>query len=132
MRQRIGDAEEIHELHVCRRHSGLPSPKIHRDRIWILELHDPEQSIRVGVNARVEVMDLRREIGEVVPTPIEVQSNECESSLMNGAVLSDVDASGKPHVRVEQQRFRAAVRVGGLPASLNIGDTHEAVEVGQT
>ena len=51
----------------------------------------------------VEVVDLGRESVEVVPTSVEVQSNEAESSLMDRSILTHVNAAHEPHVGVEQK-----------------------------
>jgi hypothetical protein len=65
----------------------------------------PEQSGWIGVNARVEVMDLAGEIREVILTSVEIQSNEPERPLMCTSVQSHVDAAHEPHVCVKKKRL---------------------------
>src|SRR5207245_5052014 len=76
-------------------------------------------------------MDLGGEVGEVILTSVQVQSNKAESSLVNSAVLADVDAAHEPHVGVEQQGLDTTVWVGSRACALHVGDADEAVEVGQ-
>src|SRR5438309_3679007 len=78
---------------------------------------------------RVEVEDLGRETVEVVPTSIEVQSNEAEGSLMDRSILTHVNAAHEPHVGVEQKGFCRSVGVRRGPGALDVGDSHKTVEV---
>src|SRR5690242_19786852 len=89
-----------------------------------------EQPARIRVNARVEIVDLGREVREVVPTSVEVQSNEPELPLVNCSVQAYVYAAHEAHVGVEEERLGRPVRVGRDARALDVGDPDEAVEVG--
>ena len=82
------------------------------------------------MDARVEVMDLGGEVYEVVPTSVEVKSNESERPAVNGAILADVDALHEAHIGVEEERLDAAVGMfgGSLPA--HVCDADRALEIG--
>ncbi len=77
----------------------------------------------------VEVVDLGREIREVILTSVEVQSNEAECSLVDRSILANIDAAHEAHVCVEQKCFCASVWVRRRAGALNVGDSYEAVEV---
>jgi len=49
----------------------------------------------------IEVVDLGREIREVILTSVEVQSNEAERSFVDSSVEADVSAAHEAHVSVE-------------------------------
>lgn len=61
----------------------------------------PEQSGWIGVDARIEVMDLGGEVREVILTSVKIQSNEPERPLMYTSVQSHVGAAHEPHVGVK-------------------------------
>src|SRR5215813_11604354 len=82
------------------------------------------------MDPRVEVVYLGGEVFEVEPTPVEVQSNEPESSLVFLAVLSDVDTFHKAHVGVKEERLDAAVGMLGDAFSPHVCDADETLEVG--
>ena len=54
------------------------------------------------MDPRVEVVDLGREILEVILTSVEVQSNEAECSLVDRSILAHIHTAHKAHVGVEQ------------------------------
>ena len=101
MEQRVRDVEVIQNPHVSCCHMRFARANLHVEGTIRRERHDPEQAARIRVYPWVEVVDLCREIGEVILTSVQVQSNKCECALMNGAVLPDIYAAGKPHVSVE-------------------------------
>ena len=90
----------------------------------------PEQAARVGMDPRVEVVNLGGEVVEVELTSVEIKSNEPERPLVNGAILTDVGAFHKAHIGVEQERLDAAVRIPGGPCSLYFSDADLALEIG--
>lgn len=65
--------------------------------------HGPEQASGIGVDARIEVVNLCREVGKVKLTFEEVQSDEAEDALVNVTIHADIRALHEPHIRVEQQ-----------------------------
>jgi hypothetical protein len=89
----------------------------------------PEEPTGIRVDARVKVVDLGREAYEVVPTSIEIQSDECECTVVDRSVETHIYPAHEAHVRVEEQRFRGTVRIGRSSSPLNFGHAHEAVEV---
>src|SRR5262249_54453832 len=89
----------------------------------------PEEAFRVGRNTRVEVMDLRREVREVILTSVEVQSDESECPFVDGSILAHVDALHEAHVRVEKESFDGTVRVSRGARSLHVRASRKAVEV---
>ncbi len=50
------------------------------------------------MDPRVEVVDLGREVGEVILTSIQIQSDEPESPFVDRSVGPDVDTTHKAHV----------------------------------
>ena len=90
----------------------------------------PEQAVRVGLDPRVEVVNLGGEVLEVEPTSVEVKSNESERAFVFGAIHADVDTLHKPHIGVEEQRLDAAVGICGGSLPTHVCDTDKAVEVG--
>ena len=90
----------------------------------------PEQAVRVGMDPRVEVVNLGGEILEVEPTSVQVESDEPERRLVNLAVQADVGALHEPHVSVEQQLLDAAVGVPGGSGSAHVRDADKALEIG--
>ena len=95
-----------------------------------LQRDRPEQAARVGMDPRVEVMNLGGEVCEVELTSVQVKSNEPERRLVNGAVQANVGALHEPHVGVEQERLDAAVGIPGGPGSPHVGDADKALEIG--
>ena len=91
-----------------------------------LQRDRPEQALRVGIDPRVEVMNLGGEVREVELTSVQVKSNEPERRLVNFAVQADVGTLHEPHVGVEQQRLDAAVGAEQHVAVARQG-THAAV-----
>jgi hypothetical protein len=87
-----------------------------------LQRDRPEQALRVGVDPRVEVMNLGGEIREVELTSVQVKSNKPERRLVNFAVQADIGALHEPHVGVEQQRLDAAVGIPAGSGSLHVCD----------
>lgn len=65
--------------------------------------NSPEQASGIGVDARIEVMNLCREVGKVKLTFEEVQSDEAEDALVNVIIHADRRALHEPHIHVEQQ-----------------------------
>jgi len=128
MEQRVGNVEEIEERHVRRRHSGPASPKVDIYPVWSSQRHYPEQSTRVRVNPRIEVVDL---ICRVNLTRVEVQSNKGECPLVNIAVLPNIRTTRKPHIGIERQGLRGPIRVLRCSSPLNLGDANESIEVSQ-
>jgi len=90
----------------------------------------PEQAARVGMDPRVEVMNLGGEVFEVEPTSVEVQSNESERSPMDGTILADVDAFHKAHIGVEEERLDAAIGIPCGTFSPHVRDADKAFEIG--
>ena len=136
MEQGVGDVEEVHDAQVLRPHPRLAIVQVNRHAVRTLvfaagrQRDRPEQALRVGIDARVEVMNLGGEILEVEPTSVQVKSNEPERRLVNGAVQADVSTLHEPHVGVEQQRLDAAVRIPGGSGSLHVCDPDKALEIG--
>ncbi len=89
----------------------------------------PEQPTGIRVDARIEVVDLGREVFEVILTSVEVQSDECERAFVDRSVNTHVYPTHEAHVGVEEQRFRGTVRIGRSSGALDFGHAHEAVEV---
>jgi len=90
----------------------------------------PEQAVRVGVDPRVEVVNLGGEVCEVELTSVEVKSNESERPPVSGAVLADVDTLHEAHIGVVEERLDAAVGIPGGPASPYVCDADKALEIG--
>src|SRR5579859_4178069 len=83
----------------------------------------PEQAAGIWHDARVEVMDLRREGVEVKLTSVEIQSDKAEGALVYSAVYADIDALHKAHVDIEQQTSGScALNLGGADEPVEIGD----------
>src|SRR6266446_8430669 len=95
--------------------------------IYTLSLHD---ALPIWMDPGVEVMNLGGEVCEVEPTSVEVESNESERRLVNGAILADVGALHKPHVGVEEERLDAAVGIPGGSVSPYVCDADKALEIG--
>jgi hypothetical protein len=102
----------------------------HAAVVLVPERDSPEQAVRVGMDAGVEVVDLGGEVREVEPTSVEIQSNESERASVYGAILADVETLHEAHVGVEEERFDAAVGVAGGSLSPDVGDADKALEVG--
>ena len=133
VQQGVGDVEEVPDMKVLRPHPRLAVVQVERHTLVILagpERDRPEQTAWVGMDPRVEVVNLSGEVFEVEPTPVEVQSNEPERSPVRFAVLSDVDTLHKAHVGVKEQRLGAPVGMPGDALSPHVGDADETLEVG--
>ena len=77
-----------------------PEPEVYRIERGVR--HGPEKAVWIRVDTGIKVMDLGREIREVILTSVEVQSNEAERSLVDSSVDPYVDAAHEAHVGVEQ------------------------------
>ena len=99
--ERVGDVEVVLEGEVVGLHTRLARTGVDVDAVRRRERHRPEQTARIGRDPRIEVVDLGAEIGEVEPTPVEVESDEPEGSSMHLFVDADVDAAHEAHVGVE-------------------------------
>ena len=123
-------------MQVLRPHPRLSIAQVDRHAAVTLVLavglqrDRPEQAARVGMDPRVEVVNLGGEIREVELTSVQVKSNEPERRLVNGAVQADIGALHEPHVGVEQERLDAAVRIPGGSGSLHVCDPDKALEIG--
>ncbi len=127
--QGVGDVEEVPDMEVARRHPRLALFQVGPHAVVPKRVR-PEQAARVGMDPRVEVVNLGGEVCEVKLTSVEVQSNEPERPPVNGAILADIDALHKAHVGIEQERLDAAARIPGGPSSLYLGDADSALEIG--
>ena len=134
--QGVGDIEEVPDTQVLRPHPRLAIVQVDRHAALTLvfaaglQRDRPEQALRVGIDPRVEVMNLGGEIREVELTSVQVKSNEPERRLVNLAVQADVGTLHEPHVGVEQQRLDAAVGIPAGSGSLHICDPGKALEIG--
>ena len=123
-------------MQVLRRHPRLasiqvdPHPALTLAMVTRAQRDRPEQAVGVGIDPRVEVMNLGGEVREVELTSVQVKSNEPERRMVNGAVQADVGALHEPHVGVEQERLDAAVGIPGGPGSLHVCDPDKALEIG--
>ena len=108
MEQGVGDVEEVHDAQVLRPHPRLSLVQVDRHAVLALafaaglQRNRPEQAARVGMDPRVEVMNLGGEIREVELTSVQVKSNEGECTLMELTVNIDELATGKAHIRSER------------------------------
>jgi hypothetical protein len=115
--QGVRDIEEVPDLDVRSPHPRLTVLQVDRYAALALvvvepgpalvlvigpEGYRPEQAARVGVDPRVEVVNLGGEVLEVEPTSVEIQSNESERSPVDGPILADVDALHEAHIGVEE------------------------------
>lgn len=123
-------------MQVLRPHPCLALAEADRHAAWTvvlaagLQRDRPEQAARVGIDPRVEVMNLGGEVREVKLTSVQVKSNEPERRLVNTAVQAGVGALHEPHVGVEQERLDAAVGVPGGSGSAYVCGPGKAVEIG--
>jgi len=143
--QGVGDIEEVPDVDVRRRHPRLTVLQVDRYAVLALvvvgpgpvlalvtrpERYRPEQAARVRMDPGVEVVNLGGEVFEVEPTSVEVQSNESERPLMDGAILADVDTLHKAHIGVEEERLDATVWIPCGAFSPHVRDTYKALEIG--
>jgi len=144
--QGVRDIEEIPDADVRRPHPRLTVIQVDRHAALALvvivgpgpaltlvagpERDRPEQAARVGMDPGVEVVNLGGEVLEVEPTSVEVQSNESERPLVNGAILADVDTFHKPHIGVEEERLDAAIGIRCGAFSPHVRDTDKTLEIG--
>ena len=89
--------------------------------------HRPEQPVGVGVDAEIEVVFLRREVGEVKLTSVEVQSDKAKGALVVLSIHTDILTAHEAHISVEEEG--AGPRPGPCPRSLHLGHADEAVEI---
>ena len=129
MEQGVGEIEKVPDAEVFRSHPGLAVVQVD-SHVVTLQRVRPEQAARVGMDPRVEVVNLGGEVVEVEPTPVEIKSNEPERPPVDLAILADVDTLHKAYIGVEQQRLDAAVRIPGGPCSLHFCDADLALEIG--
>jgi len=126
----VRDVEEVLDSQLGCGHSCLPRPKLHVEGVRIGKGNRPEQALGVGGDARVEVMNLGREVVEVILTSVEVQSDEPENSLVDRVVLADVDPAHESHVGIELEGLGAAVGIRCHAGALDVGHADKPVEVG--
>ena len=129
MEQRVRDVEVIQNPHVSCCHMRFARANLHVEGTIRRERHDPEQAARIRVYPWVEVVDLCREIGEVILTSVEVQSNEAERTFVDRSIHSDVDATHETHVGIEKQSLGASVGIRCRAGALHVGDPNETVEI---
>ncbi len=127
--QGVGDIEKVPGLEIPGRHPRLALMQIDAHGV-ALKRDCPEQATRIGMDPRVEVVNLGGEVCEVKLTSVEVQSDETERPPVNGAILADIDALHETHIGVEQQRLYAAIRMPGGPSSPHVCDADKALEIG--
>ena len=99
MKQRIGDVKKVRETKILDFHRSCASAQVNIDSV-VVNRNCPEQPLRVRVDARIEVVYLSREIGEVKLTSVEVQSDEPKGPLMYLPVAADVHPFHEAHIRV--------------------------------
>lgn len=129
MEQGVGDVEEVPDTEVPRRHPCLALFQIGPHAV-VPERVRPEQAVRVGMDPRVEVVNLGGEVCEVKLTSVEVESNEPERPPVDGAILADIDTLHKAHIGIEQERLDLAVRLPAGPSSLHLRHADRALEIG--
>ena len=79
----------------------------------------------------VVVVDLRWERGRSNRTGVQIESNKDLRALMHAAVCTDEFTFTKTHVRlICQWRSCAGGSVCSSAAAANMGQTHEAIEIG--
>jgi len=119
-------------MQVPRRHPRRALGQVNRHTAMVLvpERDGPEQAVRVGMDAGVEVVHLGGEVREVEPTSVEIQSNESERASVYGAIPADVDTLHEAHVGVEEERLDPAVGMAGGSLPPHVGHADEALEVG--
>jgi hypothetical protein len=127
--QGVGDIEKVPDTEVPRLHPRLALLQVDF-HVALLKRDRPEQAARVGMDPRVEVVNLGGEVCEVKLTSVEVESNEAERPRVNGAILANIDALHKAHVGVEQERLYAAIRIPGGPSSPHVCEADKAFEIG--
>src|SRR2546421_6185701 len=81
--------------------------------------HCPKQAVGERGDTRVEVVDLRGELGEVKLTFEDIQSDKAEGTVMDLPVYSNVFALHEAHVSIEEQAVR--------PSALDLGGANEAI-----
>jgi hypothetical protein len=125
--QRIGDVVVVKDLQASHLQASLAVVKVNFDGP-VRHAHHPEDV--VGINMRVEVVDLVGEYGRSSRTGIQVESNKGERPLVLMAVRTDKAALAEAHVRlVRQWRGLAGISVGSGAAAPNVGETNEPIEV---
>ena len=77
----------------------------------------------------VKVVDLRREIYEVILTSIEVKSDQGKGTTVDGPIETDIRAAHEAHVGIEEKLLAGSISIYGSSGSLNVGHAHLAFEV---
>ena len=129
MEQGVGDVEEVPDTEVPRRHPRRALLQV-GPHVVVSKRGRPEQAARVGMDPRVEVVNLGGEVCEVKLTSVEVESNEPERPPVDGAILADIDTLHKAHIGIEQERLDLAVRLPAGPSSLHLRYADRALEIG--
>jgi len=62
----------------------------------------PEESAGIGRDTEVEIVDLGREVSEVILTSIEVNSNKADCAPVWASIDSDIHAFHEPHIGVHE------------------------------
>jgi len=114
---------DVQPAHV---QASLPFIKVNLNGI-VVNFNHPEHV--VGINVHVVVVNLLRQGGRSDRTGIQVKSNKGERTPMLAPVDSDELALDEPHVRLVRQRHCGS-GAGTGPASSDVRQTHEPVEVG--
>ena len=127
MEQRVRNAAEVRHRQVVHGHVGTASPEL--DVADGRCRNGPEEPTRIWVDSRIEVVDLGREILEVILTSVEVQSNEAERTFVDRSIHSDVDATHETHVGIEKQSLGASVGIRCRAGALHVRDPNETVEI---
>lgn len=120
----VRNVEEVPHMLIGDLQRRRSRAQIHMDGVWG-DRYGPEQPVGVGEDARVEIVDLRREVLKVELTFVDVQSDKAECALVNQPIDADIDALHEAHIHVEEQPARAIAR----SSSLDLGGADEAVEV---
>lgn len=83
--------------------------------------HSPEQASGEWEDARVEIVDLCREVVKVKLTFVDIQSDKAECVVMHHSIHADIRALHEPHIDVKEQSTGSG--------ALNLGSADEAIEV---
>lgn len=116
----VWDIAKIVDVLVGDAQARLSLSQVNLDRVgW--DSHGPEQATGERENARVEVVDLRREIRKVKLTFVDVQSDKGKGTLMHTAIDADIYPLHESHVYVEEQTT--------CSGTLDFGGADESIEV---
>jgi hypothetical protein len=127
--QRVRDAAEIQHSLIRHLQGGRAGAEIDADTL-VGDTHGPEQPGGVGVDAKVEVVFLGREVREVILTSVEVQSDKAKGAVVVLPIHTDVLTVHEAHVGVEEEA--AGPWPGAGPRPLYVGHADEAVEIGDS